>query len=150
MATTYIWHLRNPDGASMGLEFATGRSAPTVTMLGHSLPERVDVEVRDEASAMIARADGLEHEAVTPMSRLTLRNGSIERENVSLASRASSERRIEWSPPWRRRRSCRVAASPSSLRAGTARGVHGAQCVRRAAPAIPPICPPSFSGPTLG
>jgi len=82
MATTYIWHLRNPDGASMGLEFATGRSAPTETMLGHSLPERVDVEVRDEAGAMIARADGLEHEAVTPMSRLTLRNGSIERENV--------------------------------------------------------------------
>jgi hypothetical protein len=82
MARTYVWRVRNPDGASMGLEFATGKSAPTDRMLGHSLPERVNVEVRDEEGKLIAKGDDLAHSSVTPMSRLTLRGGEIQRENV--------------------------------------------------------------------
>jgi hypothetical protein len=54
MPKTYLWALRNPDGGSTGLEFARGTSAPTNTMLGHSLPERVNVEVRDEDGNLIA------------------------------------------------------------------------------------------------
>jgi len=82
MPKTYVWEVRNPDGGSMGLEFARGKSAPTERMLGHSLPERVDVEIRDEDGNLIAQGLGLEHVAVTPMSRLTLKDGSIDRENV--------------------------------------------------------------------
>ena|SRR5438105_3975224 len=82
MAKTYVWELRNPDGGSTGLEFARGKSAPTSRMLGHSLPERVDVEVRDEEGVLVALGRDLKHEAVTPMSRLTLRDGSITRENL--------------------------------------------------------------------
>jgi hypothetical protein len=82
MPRTYVWELRNPDGGSTGLEFARGKSAPTDRMLGHSLPERVNVEIRDEDGNLIAKADDLEHPAITPMSRLTIRDGKIERENV--------------------------------------------------------------------
>jgi hypothetical protein len=82
MADTYFWELRNPDGGSLGLEFARGKSAPTKTMLGHALPERVDLEVRDEKGTLVAAAEGLEHDAVTPMSKLVLENGAARRENL--------------------------------------------------------------------
>src|SRR5438094_7252554 len=82
MANTYVWELRNPDGGSTGLEFARGTSAPTDRMLVHSLPERVDVEVRDEEGNLVAQAHDLRHDAVTPMSRLSLHDGTIDRENV--------------------------------------------------------------------
>jgi hypothetical protein len=78
----YVWELRNPDGGAMGLEFARGRSAPTDLMLGHALPERVDVEVRDEAGGVVARGLGLRDERSTPMSRLTLRDRGVSRENI--------------------------------------------------------------------
>jgi hypothetical protein len=82
MAETYIWDLRNPDGGSMGLEFARGRSAPTDIMLAHALSERVDVEVRDEAGTLVARGANLHDERSTPMSRLTVADGGVRRENV--------------------------------------------------------------------
>jgi hypothetical protein len=78
----YVWELRNPDGGAMGLEFARGRSAPTDVMLGHALPERVDVEVRDEEGGVVARGLGLRDERSTPMSRLTLRDDEVSRENI--------------------------------------------------------------------
>src|SRR5207249_4139074 len=82
MAETYFWELRNPDGGSLGLEFARGKSAPTRTILGHALPERVDLEVRDEDGNLVASAEGLAHDAVTPMSRIVLQDGTARRENV--------------------------------------------------------------------
>jgi hypothetical protein len=82
MAETYLWELRNPDGGSTGLEFARGKSAPTDVMLGHALPERIDLEVRDETGALVAKAERLEHGAITPMSRIVLESGSARRENV--------------------------------------------------------------------
>jgi hypothetical protein len=78
----YVWELRNPDGGGMGLEFARGRSAPTEVMLGHALPERVDVEVRDDEGHTVALGRGLRDERSTPMSRLTLRDGEVSRENI--------------------------------------------------------------------
>ena len=82
MAKTYIWQLRNPDGGPKGLEFAMGSSAPTDVMLGHALPERVNVEVRDETGALVAKGTDLRHELSTPISRLTLHDGAITRENL--------------------------------------------------------------------
>ncbi len=78
----FVWDLRNPDGGGMGLEFARGRSAPTDVMLAHALPERVDVEVREESGGLVARGRGLRDDVSTPMSRLTLRDGEISRENI--------------------------------------------------------------------
>ena len=64
------------------MEFARGKSAPTDVMLGHALPERIDLEVRDETGALVAKAERLEHGAITPMSRIVLESGSARRENV--------------------------------------------------------------------
>jgi hypothetical protein len=44
----------------------------------------VNIEIRDEDGNLIAKADDLHHPAVTPMSRLTIRDGTIERENAWL------------------------------------------------------------------
>jgi hypothetical protein len=83
MARTYVWDMRNPDGAAMGLEFARGSSAPTDRMLGHAVPERVNVVVRDEEGTVVARGEDLRDDsASTPMSRFTLRDGGVERRNV--------------------------------------------------------------------
>jgi hypothetical protein len=38
-----IWEIRNPDGASMGLEVARGRSGEHDVLLAHAMPERIDV-----------------------------------------------------------------------------------------------------------
>src|SRR6059058_134653 len=43
-----IWELRNPDGGSTGLEVARARMEHHEHVLGHALPERVDVDVTDE------------------------------------------------------------------------------------------------------
>jgi hypothetical protein len=83
MAESYLWDLRNPDGGSVGLDFARGRSAPTDVMLAHALPEWIDVEVRDQDGTLVARAPGLHDDRrSTPMSRLTLAEGGIRRENI--------------------------------------------------------------------
>jgi hypothetical protein len=77
-----IWEIRNPDGASMGLEFARARLDGYATLLVHAAPSRIEVVVRDAAGAQLASAEDLEAEGATPMSRLTVREGSIRRENV--------------------------------------------------------------------
>jgi hypothetical protein len=78
----WIWEIRNPDGASMGLEVARGRSGAHDVMLAHAMPERIDVTVTEESGSVIASACDLQHEAVAPISRLTLDTGTVRRENV--------------------------------------------------------------------
>ena len=82
MAETHIWEIRSPDGGSTGLEYARARMAPHVEVLGHSLPSRVDVEVRDARGSRVARGRNLEHPAWSPMARLRIENGDVTRENV--------------------------------------------------------------------
>src|SRR4051794_13709579 len=83
MARTVTWELRNPDGGSTGLEFARGRMEHHEHVLGHALPERVEVWVTEEDGSVVAHAPELEHDAVTPMSRLDLTgDGGVERTNV--------------------------------------------------------------------
>jgi hypothetical protein len=77
-----IWEIRNPDGASMGLEFARGRLDGYARLLVHAAPSRIDVDVRDVEGTQLAWAEGLQAEGATPMSRLTVREGSILRENA--------------------------------------------------------------------
>jgi hypothetical protein len=82
MGRVLIWEVRNPDGGQTGLEFARARMEKHDHVLGHALPERVDVDVTDEDGTLVARARELSHEAVTPMSRLDVVDGGIERANV--------------------------------------------------------------------
>jgi len=80
--TTYVWDIRNPDGASMGLEVARGRSAAHQVVLAHALPERCDVTVTDDSGAVIARGDDLRGGQDSPLARLSVVEGGIERENI--------------------------------------------------------------------
>jgi hypothetical protein len=67
----------------LGLEFARAVAAPTTTMLAHSLPEKVDVVVRDaETDQMVASGKGLSSEQSRPMARLTVDGAAVRRENV--------------------------------------------------------------------
>jgi hypothetical protein len=77
-----IWEIRNPDGAAMGLEVARGRSADHDVMLAHAMPERIDITVTDVDGTVIASADDLRHDAVTPITRLTLEGRTVRRENI--------------------------------------------------------------------
>ena len=77
-----IWELRNPDGGSMGLEFARGRMAPHTEVLSHAVPERVDVEVRDGDGRLVASGKDLHDPESTPISRLDIREGRVVRKNV--------------------------------------------------------------------
>jgi len=78
----YIWELRNPDGAMLGIEFARGRSQATDVILAHSLPERVDVVVRDDEDRVVAKGEQLAGTESTPMARLHVRDGAVTRESV--------------------------------------------------------------------
>jgi hypothetical protein len=80
--TVHIWEIRNPDGASMGLEVARGRMAPHTDVLAHALPERVEVEVFDEDGGLVARGRELPGRLDSPIARLWIRGDAVERENV--------------------------------------------------------------------
>jgi hypothetical protein len=82
MGDSYTWDLRNPDGGAMGLEVARGRSAPADVMLVHAAPERLNVEVRNQAGDLVAKGRNLTHDTIAPMSKLTLADGKVSRENV--------------------------------------------------------------------
>ncbi len=82
MPEIYVWTLRNPDGANLGLEVAHCLMDPFDVVLAHSLPEKVDIEVVDEDGKRVAKGAGLRADGATPMSRLTIEDGGIRRENV--------------------------------------------------------------------
>jgi len=77
-----MWDLRNPDGGMLGLEFARAVADECDCMLAHSLPERVNVTVTDEAGNVVASGEELSADGSPPMARLWLRGDHIERENV--------------------------------------------------------------------
>lgn len=78
----HIWEIRNPDGGQSGLEVARARLAPHSEVIGHSLPERVDIEIYDEDRALVAKGSDLSSELSSPMARLRIRGTKVERENV--------------------------------------------------------------------
>jgi hypothetical protein len=78
----HIWEIRNPDGGQSGLEVARARMAPHGDVIGHAFPERVDIEIYDEARSLVARGTDLASELSSPMARLVIRGTTVERENV--------------------------------------------------------------------
>ncbi len=78
----HTWEIRNPDGGAAGLEFARSRIDPADVVIAHALPSRVDVEVRGQDGAVVARGTDLSAEGDTPMSRLRVNAGKITRENI--------------------------------------------------------------------
>lgn len=82
MAEIYVWTIRNPDGAALGLEFAHCLMDPRERVLAHALPERADVEVRDEEGRRVGKGEGLTGAEATPMARLVIVDGEVHRENV--------------------------------------------------------------------
>lgn len=51
-------------------------------MIAHSLPERIDVLVRDDQDNVVATGKGLAGEEPTPMARLRVADGSVTRESI--------------------------------------------------------------------
>jgi hypothetical protein len=79
-----VWDLRNPDGAMTGMAWGRALIAAHDHVLAHSLPERVDVEVRTADGQAVAAGEGLRDESGSmPMSRLDLSgDGRVVRANV--------------------------------------------------------------------
>lgn len=78
----HLWAIRNPDGGATGLEVARARIDPHDDVLAHALPERVDIEVTDAEGVMVARGRGLPGIVRSPIARLSIREGTVQRENV--------------------------------------------------------------------
>ena len=76
------WDLWFPEAAARGLPFARGRLRATEALLAHALPEVIDVEVRDDAGAVLARGKKLERTADTPILRLTRQGETVTREDI--------------------------------------------------------------------
>ena len=77
-----IWELRNPDGASQGLEFAKARMGHHRVVLVHAAPSRLNVIVRTVNEVLLAVGTDLHAPGETPMSRLTRDDLRIVRENI--------------------------------------------------------------------
>jgi hypothetical protein len=77
-----IWELRNPDGGAQGLEFAKARMGDHRVVLVHAAPSRLDVVVRTVNEVLLAIGTDLHAQGETPISRLTLDDLRVVRENV--------------------------------------------------------------------
>lgn len=82
MSEQQVWDLWYPDAAAQGLPVARGRLDATDTLLIHAAPDVLNVEVRTDAGALIARGENLQRTADRPMARLTLRGDRIERNDL--------------------------------------------------------------------
>lgn len=74
------WDLWIPDAAAVGVPFARGRLNPTDTLIVHSAPHLLSVEVRDDEGRLIASGKDLRRSQQVPMTKLRLKGGHVERE----------------------------------------------------------------------
>jgi hypothetical protein len=80
---TETWDLWYPKGGATGMPFARGRvDAGAEIMLVHAAPEFLTVTLYDADGKQIAEGKDLPKNADTPISRLTRRGSSIEREDI--------------------------------------------------------------------
>ena len=79
--TAHTWDLWIPDAGSRGISFARGRMRATDVALVHAAPEKLKVEVWDDEGQRIAQAGSLARTRDTPMARLTMRDGTLTRED---------------------------------------------------------------------
>lgn len=77
-----IWDLWIADTGSTGISFARGRLDPTEVLLVHAAPAQLNLEVRDDAGIVLARANDLLRTASTPIARLYRQGSSITREDI--------------------------------------------------------------------
>lgn len=76
------WDLWIPDAGARGVSFARGRLDATDVLLVHAAPDKLRVEVQDDSGKRVAMAESLARTQDTPMARLTMRNGTIAREDI--------------------------------------------------------------------
>lgn len=76
------WDLWIPNVAARGISFARGRLQASDELLVHAAPEELDVEVRDDDGAVLARGKHLPRTANTPMARLRREGDQIRREDI--------------------------------------------------------------------
>ena len=77
-----IWDLWFPQAAATGISFARGRLEETNVLLVHAPPPMLTVEVRSEEGERLAYAQDLAQTADRSIARLTIRSGSITREDL--------------------------------------------------------------------
>lgn len=78
----YIWEIRNPDGGMLGVEVAKSVMEANGCVLAHAMPERVSVTVRDAEDRVVAKGDELCADETTPMARLGIADGKVNRRQV--------------------------------------------------------------------
>ena len=76
------WDLWYPEAAATGLPFARSKIEPTDVLLVHSAPPVLTVSVSDPEGRVLASGENLRATDETPITRLTRRNGRIEREDI--------------------------------------------------------------------
>src|SRR5262252_3032228 len=82
LTTCQIWDLWIADTGSTGVSFARGRLDPAVVVLVHAAPRQLNLEVRDEMGALLARGDDLMRTVSTPIARLRRQGSRITREDI--------------------------------------------------------------------
>lgn len=76
--TIHVWEIHAGDGSL----FARGQMVAAGTVLGHSLPATIDVDVIDEAGRVAASARGLRGDEETPIARLELDGETVRRTQI--------------------------------------------------------------------
>jgi len=77
-----IWDLWIADTGATGISFARGRLDPTEVLLVHAAPQQLNIEVRDDPGAVLARGNDLLRTASTPIARLRRQGERIFREDI--------------------------------------------------------------------
>lgn len=75
------WDTWYPGGGATGLPFARGRMDPTEVLWIHSAPKKLDVTVRGQDGSVIARGLVSRDGPYLPMTRLSLLDGQLRRED---------------------------------------------------------------------
>jgi len=80
--TTEDWDLWYPKAAATGIPFARGRVENVDVMLVHAAPPVLTVTVRSGDGRVLAEGKDLEQTDDMPITRLTRRGDTIEREDI--------------------------------------------------------------------
>ncbi len=75
------WDLWYPGGGATGLPFARGQMDPTEVLWVHSAPKKLDVAVRNHDGSPVARGLVSRDGGYLPMTRLSLADGQLVRED---------------------------------------------------------------------
>jgi hypothetical protein len=75
------WDIWYPGGGATGLPFARGRMDATDVLWVHSAPKKLDVTVRNQDGSTLARGLVSREGGYLPMTRLSLTDGQIVRED---------------------------------------------------------------------